>query len=84
MICLYYCKAKRQESKQYTQYKKGATMQEKINAYLLETIKQINKLTDLFLSVDLSADDLAALMESKNKAVFDLLKAVNEFGKFYK
>ena len=59
-------------------------MKEKINAYLLETIKQINKLTDLFLSVDLSADDLAALMESKNKAIFDLLKAVDEFGKFYK
>lgn len=66
------------------QYKKGATMQEKVNAYLLETIKQINKLTDLFLSVDLSADDLAALMESKNKAIFDLLKTVDEFGKFYK
>lgn len=59
-------------------------MQEKINAYLLETIKQINKLTDLFLSVDLSADDLAELMELKNKAVFDLLKAVDELGKFYK
>ena len=59
-------------------------MQEKINAYLLETIKQINKLTDLFLSVDLSTDDLAELMESKNKAIFDLLKAVDEFGKFYK
>ena len=59
-------------------------MQEKINAYLLETITQINKLTDLFLSVDLSADDLAALMESKNKAIFDLLKTVDEFGKFYK
>lgn len=59
-------------------------MQEKINAYLLETIKQINKLTDLFLSVDLSADDLATLMESKNKAIFDLLKTVDEFGKFYK
>lgn len=59
-------------------------MQEKVNAYLLETIKQINKLTDLFLSVDLSADDLAELMRLKNKAVFDLLKAVDEFGKFYK
>ena len=68
----------------WNNFRKGKTMQEKVNAYLLETIKQINKLTDLFLSVDLSADDLAALMESKNKAVFDLLKAVDEFGKFYK
>jgi hypothetical protein len=59
-------------------------MQEKINAYLLETIKQINKLTDLFLSVDLSADDLHALLDYKDKAIFDLLKAVDEFGKFYK
>ena len=68
----------------WNNFRKGDKMQEKINAYLLETIKQINKLTDLFLSVDLSADDLAALMESKNKAIFDLLKAVDEFGKFYK
>jgi hypothetical protein len=59
-------------------------MQEKINAYLLETITQINKLTDLFLSVDLSADDLAVLIGLKNKAVDDLLKAIDEFGKFYK
>lgn len=59
-------------------------MQEKINAYLLETIKQINKLTELFLSVDISADDLATLMESKNKVIFDLIKATDEFSKFYK
>lgn len=59
-------------------------MQEKINAYLLETIKQINKLTDLFLSVDMSADDLAELMRLKNNAIFDLIKAIDEFSKFYK
>lgn len=59
-------------------------MQEKINAYLLETIKQINKLTDILLSVDMGADDLHTLLDYKDKAIFDLLKAVDEFGKFYK
>lgn len=54
-------------------------MQEKVNAYLLETIKQINKLTDLFLSVDLSADDLHRLVGLKNQVIEDLNKLINEF-----
>jgi hypothetical protein len=56
-------------------------MKKKLNQYLLETITQINKLTDLFLSVDLSADDLHTLLDYKDKAIFDLLKAVDEFTK---
>ena len=54
-------------------------MKEKINAYLLETIKQINKLTNIFMSVDLSADDLHRLVGLKNQVIKDLNKLINEF-----
>ena len=54
-------------------------MQEKVNAYLLETITQINKLTNIFMSVDLSADDLHRLVGLKNQVIEDLNKLINEF-----
>lgn len=50
-----------------------------LNKYTLETIAQINKLTNLFLAVDLSADDLHRLIGLKNQVIEDLNKLINEF-----
>lgn len=53
-----------------------------VNKYLLETITQIGKLTNLFFEVDLSADDLATLIQQKNEVITKLLNVVDNFNKF--
>lgn len=53
-----------------------------VNKYLLETITQISKLTNLFFEVDLSADDLATLIQQKNEVITKLLNVVDNFNKF--
>lgn len=53
-----------------------------LQEYLLATIKQLNELTTMALSVDLSGDQLHEILNLKTEAILKITEATNLLSKY--